>query len=97
MTDIIGVLANLRRPSLLVRAARHGLQDYDRKRDLRRIAGSAPSKSSAALIAHLVDQEEQIESTRKSGCATYSISKHIEILVALMYESRLLPKGLRAV
>lgn len=97
MTDIMGILSNLRRPRLLVRAARHGLQDYDRKRDLRRIAGSAPANSSTALIAHLVDQEEQIETNRQSGCATYSITKHIEILVALMYECKLLPKGVRAV
>jgi hypothetical protein len=54
MADIMGILSNLRRPRLLVRAARHGLQDYDRKRDLRRIAGSAPTNSSTALIAHLV-------------------------------------------
>lgn len=97
MTDVMGILTNLRRPRLLVRAARHELQDYDRKRDLKRIAGSAPSNSSAALIAHLVDQEEQLETTRQSGCATYSIAKHIEILVALMYESKLLPRGLPAV
>ena len=97
MTDIMGVLSNLRRPKLLVRAARHGMMDYDRKRDLRRIAGSAPVNNANALIAHLVDQEDQIETTRQSGCATYSIVKHIEILVALMYECRLLPKSLRSV
>ena len=37
MTDFRIILANLRRPRLLMRAARIGLQDYRRDRDLRRI------------------------------------------------------------
>ncbi len=37
MTDFHTVLANLRRPRLLIRAARFGLQDYRRDRDLRRL------------------------------------------------------------
>ena len=34
MTDFAAILANLRRPRLLIRAARFGLQDYRRDRDL---------------------------------------------------------------
>ncbi|WP_240794004.1 DUF6477 family protein [Pseudorhodobacter turbinis] len=37
MSDISTILANLRRPRLLIRAARHGIQDYRRDRDLRRL------------------------------------------------------------
>lgn len=96
MTDIKSILPKLRRPRLLVRAARHGLMDYDRKRDLKRIAGSGPVNNSTAMVAHLADQERQIEATRQSGCATYSIARHIEVLVALMHEYRLLPRDTRA-
>jgi plasmid stability protein len=95
MTDIKQILPKLRRPRLLVRAAKHGLREYDRKRDLRRIAGTGPVNNSDAMVAHLADQESQIEANRKSGCATYSIARHIEILVALMAEYNLLPRGPR--
>ena len=38
MTDFRIILANLRRPRLLIRAARFGLEDYRRDRDLSRLA-----------------------------------------------------------
>lgn len=96
MNNLRGFLANFHRPKLLVRAARHGLQDYDRKRDLKRIAGTGSVDNSSALISHLVEQEEHIEASRKTGCATYSVARHIAILVAIMHECNLLPKELRA-
>ena len=36
MTDFRTLLADLRRPALLLRAARLGLEDFQRDRDLRR-------------------------------------------------------------
>ncbi len=96
MTDINSALARLRRPRLLVRAARHGLSEYNRKRDLTRISGQSGHKESNALVANLIEQEEQIESTRRAGDAAYSIARHIEVLVALMAECQLLPRNQRA-
>ena len=37
MTDFRTLLADLRRPRLLIRAARFGVADYKRERDLRRL------------------------------------------------------------
>ncbi|NNK79046.1 MAG: hypothetical protein HKP40_10080, partial [Litoreibacter sp.] len=87
---------NLRRPRLLVRAARHGLSDYDRKRDLRRITGHSSRTTPSALIATLIEQEEMIYEARRKGDGTYSIARHIEVLVALMAECRLLPQEVRS-
>lgn len=95
MTDIRTALNDLRRPRLLVRAARHGMSDYNRKRDLRRIAGQAHTNSPSRVMAHLVAQEEVMETTRRSGDAAYSIARHVEVLVALMHESRLIPHDQR--
>lgn len=89
MTDFASVLASLRRPRLLVRAARHGLQDYRRERDLRRLI-DGPGVSPQAAMRRLVDAEAQAEETRRSGAAHYSIARHIELLVAIMAEARLL-------
>ncbi|MFY0691107.1 MAG: hypothetical protein JXR14_04200 [Paracoccaceae bacterium] len=96
MSDFTKALSNLRRPRLLVRAARHGLSDYDRKRDLRRITGQSSRTTPSALIATLIEQEEQADQARTTGDSTYSIARHIELLVALMAECRLLPREARS-
>ncbi len=94
MLNIQTLMTNLRRPRLLVRAARHGLSDYDRKRDLSRMTGQSPSGNSKSIVENLIAQEEQLESVRKSGDASYRVAQHIELLVALMAECRLLPRRL---
>jgi hypothetical protein len=33
-----------------------------------------------------------MEETRRTGCASYSIARHIEVLIALMAEVRLLTR-----
>lgn len=90
MNDFHAMLANLRRPRLLVRAARHGLQDYRRDRDLRRLISPAPGITPDAALAHLMDEEARVERTRRSGDASYSIARHVELLVAMMAEARLI-------
>ncbi|MCY4181182.1 MAG: DUF6477 family protein [Litoreibacter sp.] len=96
MQQLDGFLATLRRPRLLVRAARHGISDYNRKRDLTRLTGQNPTKSTRAIIEGLIVQEGQLEETRRAGDAAYRPSKHIELLVALIAECRLLPRSIRA-
>jgi hypothetical protein len=91
MTDFRALLADLRRPKLLIRAARHGQSDYRRDRDLKRLLNGqqpAPDRS----VPRLLNEEERLEETRKSGDAAYSIARHIEVLIALMAEVRLLPR-----
>ncbi len=95
MTDFRSLLANLSRPRLLIRAARFGLGDYRRERDLRRLV--APHLNPAHFIPerampHLLDVEAQLEQTRRAGDAAYSVARHIEVLIALMAEARLLPR-----
>ena len=92
MTDFRAHLADLRRPRMLIRAARCGLGDYRRERDLRRlINGVAPPERA---MTRLICEEERIEENRRSGDAGYSASHHVEVLIALMAEVNLLPRGL---
>ena len=54
MTDARPILADLRRPRILMRAARHGLADYRRDRDLKRLidgGAAAGSRRAAADVA----------------------------------------------
>lgn len=90
MTDFQVLIANLRRPRLLIRAARFGLADYRRDRDLRRLLGqiSTPDHD----VERLMSEEERLEEDRRAGEASYSVTRHIEILIALISETRLLPR-----
>ncbi len=89
MTDFRALLANLSRPRLLIRAARHGVQDYRRERDLSRLIGTVRPAATGHAIPHLIEAEEEIEQIRQTGSAAYSIARHVELLIALMAEARL--------
>lgn len=90
MTDVRSVLANLRRPRMLIRAANCGMIDYRRDRDLRRLFKSAPPPEQA--VTDLLDEEQRLETTRRSGEVSYSVARHIEVMIALLSEVRLLPR-----
>ncbi len=90
MTDFRALLADLRRPQLLIRAARCGLADYRRDRDLNRLLDCKPSPDRA--VQRLLGEEEHLEQIRKAGEASYSVTRHVEVLIALMSEVRLLPR-----
>lgn len=90
MTDFRTALAALTRPRLLVRAARLGVEDYRRERDLRRLTVHAAPDSA---FPRLLEQEAMLEARRLDGDAAYSIARHIEVLIALMAEARLQPRS----
>jgi Family of unknown function (DUF6477) len=91
MTDLATVLAALRRPKILIRAARAGVVDYRRERDLKRLLrqsrGAAPTQAIGTLLA----EENRLEANRAAGEATYSIQRHVAVLTAILAEARLTP------
>ena len=95
MTDILGVLKSLRRPRLLIRAARFGLRDYNRDRDLRRLVKTEGLPGPTGTVPALLSEEARIEQTRRDGDAAYSPARHVELLIALIAEARLLSRPLR--
>lgn len=96
MTDFCARLADLRRPRLLIRAARCGMADYRRDRDLKRLINANGPASPETALPRLMNEEERLETTRRAGCASYSLSRHIDLLIAMMSEARLLPRSQRA-
>ena len=87
MTDFRTLLSEMRRPRLLMRAARLGLVDYRRERDLRRlVSDQRPEPAVRALMS----EESRLEDRRRAGDQTYSVAHHVEVLIALMAEARLL-------
>jgi hypothetical protein len=79
----------LRRPRLLVRAARFGLSDYVRERDLKRMFAPGLPPRPGAAVGPLMDREAEIEAVRQEGGAAYSAARHVEALTALIAEIRL--------
>ena len=96
MTDLAAALATLRRPRLLIRAARFGLNDYDRVRDLRRLIRAEAPPAPERALDRLMAAEAEIEEVRRARTAGYSVSRHVELLIAIMAEARLLPRRAEA-
>ncbi|WP_413872397.1 DUF6477 family protein [Albidovulum sp.] len=92
MPDLLSLVTDLRRPRLLVRAARAGLADYSRSRDLGRVMRTAEAPGPDRALTALLAEEERVEATRRAGDASYSFVRHIDLLIAMMAETRLLPR-----
>lgn len=88
MCQISNDLQNLRRPGLLVDAASHGVENYERRRDLRRMLRVAIPPTARLALEKLIPIEADLEKRRKTKAATYSLSRHVDILVALLAEAR---------
>ncbi len=93
MTNAVAHCADLRRPGLLIRAARHGLEAYDRRKHLPKIAGFDALPSPQNALDRLLADEADANQARQDGCATYRVTRHIELLVAIMGEARLLARS----
>lgn len=91
MTDFAPTLGDMRRPKILIRAARAGVTEYRRDRDLKRlvrdIRGAAPAEAMLPLLA----EESRLEDTRTNGGATYNIQRHVAVLTAILAEARRVP------
>ncbi|MEP4038622.1 DUF6477 family protein [Pseudophaeobacter sp.] len=73
-----------------MRTARIGASSYSRDRDLRRILGYGKPPRPAAAILRLLDYEHEVNQQRLSGDADYVITRHVEILIALVGEAEYL-------
>lgn len=83
-------LAAIRRPGLLLRAACHGLTSYPRERMLRRLIGASEPMAPGAPCARLIAAEDAQEAARRANTPDYCPKTHVELLIALIAEARLL-------
>lgn len=96
MQDIATMLKRLRRPRLLIRAARFGLREYSRDRHLRRILGYGALPRPAAALMQLMELERGVNAQRQAEDAAYSLTRHLDLLIAIMGEAQLLGPDRRA-
>lgn len=90
MQDVLSYLSQLNRPRLLVRAARIGTQDYRREVHLPRLLGVAQSPKSGDALLRLSEIESNLNEKRLAQDASYSLTKHVDILIAIVAEARIL-------
>ena len=90
MTDILQTLNSLKRPRLLISAARIGLEDYRRDIHLPRQLGPSNPRSSQDALSQLIEIEQQMNTNRTTAEASYSVARHVEVMIAMMGEARIL-------
>lgn len=82
-------LTTLRRPRLLITAAKFGLVDYTRCRDLRqalRCGGMVVLPDAEDAVGRLLEAEAALEQMRRTHDAAWRPARHIAVLVALLAE-----------
>lgn len=89
MQDLMTMLSALRRPRLLIRAARFGQQDYNRERHLQRILGYGALPRPAAALMKLMELEREVDEQRRTDDEGYSLTRHVDLMIAMMAEARL--------
>jgi len=90
MPDLLTNLNALKRPRLLINAARLGLADYRREAHLTRHLGdNIPDRSDDVLRA-LMSLEQDLDQDRQTRAASYSVARHVDVMIAIMHEARAL-------
>ena len=95
MQDVLSMLSSLRRPRLLIRAARIGARDYRRDRHLRRLLGYGALPRPTPALMRLAEMEREMDEARRADEAGYSLTRHLDLLIAMMGEAQVL-KATRA-
>lgn len=88
MTDITQILTSVRRPKILIRAARAGVSDYRRDRDLKRLLRNPNTAPAQLAIGPLLAEEGRLEATRTSADRSYNVQRHVAVLTAIIAEAR---------
>ncbi|MGB7242302.1 MAG: DUF6477 family protein [Sulfitobacter sp.] len=90
MQDLISMLHALRRPSLLMRAARIGADGYRRTVHLPRVLGYGRLPGHGEALIKLIEIEGSLNTQRTQNETGYSLLRHIDILIAMVGEARIL-------
>ncbi|MFO7756973.1 MAG: DUF6477 family protein [Roseovarius sp.] len=93
MQDVLTVFRGLRRPPLLIRAARIGSAGYDRTVHLGRHLGNGPLPRAGDALMQLIDIEAGLEIDRCGRAAHYKAAQHVDVLIAMLGEARVVQAG----
>ena len=97
MQDLLSMISTLKRPRLLVGAARFGVDSYDRTTCLPRLLHCAVAPKPGKAIMALLELEAGLNDRRTAKQGTYAAAQHVAVLIALMGEARALRESLPGV
>ncbi|MGB0960212.1 MAG: DUF6477 family protein [Halocynthiibacter sp.] len=85
--DVFSVLETMKRPKILMLAARHRVADYTRDKDLRKLTRTdyMPGPSEALLL--LISLEKSMNHKRVEQDGTYNVYRHVDVLGAILGEA----------
>ena len=90
MQDLLSMLHALRRPPLLMRAARIGAEDYRRTVHLPRLLGYGVMPRHGTALIKLMEMEAEVNTQRTERNSSYSLIRHVDLLIAMVGEARIL-------
>jgi hypothetical protein len=90
MQDLLSMLHALHRPRLLMRAAKIGADHYRRAAHLPRLLGFGVLPRQGAALIKLMEIEADLEARRLASDAAYNLVRHVDVLIAMVGEARLL-------
>tara|TARA_R110002049_G_scaffold23545_11_gene83735 strand:+ start:1416 stop:1715 length:300 start_codon:yes stop_codon:yes gene_type:complete len=90
MQDLLTMLHKLHRPRLLMRAARIGAEEYRRTSHLPRILGFGVLPRHGTALLKLMEIEAVLDEQRQQADAGYSLVRHVDVLIAMVGEARVL-------
>ena len=90
MLDLLSLVRTLKRPGMLVRAARFGVDAYTRDRQLCRLLKVVTPPRPGEALMRLMEIEDTLDQQRRQRAAEYEVARHITVLTAIMGEARLL-------
>lgn len=90
MLDVHTRIATLKRPPLLARAARFGVDDYRRDVHLRRLLPGDALPRHGQAIMQLLDLEAELDQQRITHTGSYSPARHVDALIAILGEAQLM-------
>ncbi|WP_211657944.1 DUF6477 family protein [Paracoccus subflavus] len=82
------VTAPLRRPSVLIRAAREGQSGWRRERDLKRLLRSDRCPAPGTSLPRLRAEEAVMNDARLQRLAEYDMHRHVLLMIAILAEMR---------
>ena len=90
MQDVTTMLKTLKRPGLLMRAARLGAEEYRRSVHMPRLVGYGTLPRHNAALLQLMEIEATLDAQRRSEDSAYSLLRHIDVLIAIVGEARIM-------
>lgn len=90
MQDVLTMLQQLRRPALLMRAARFGANEYRRDAQLPRLLGYGVLPRHGEALMKLMQLEDEQNQKRLEDDKSYNLVRHVDLLIAMIAEARIL-------